>query len=152
MEGEQAFGVDLRPAIGIDGPIIACGKSGKEKALMVMDSSGNPVAKILQPELESNPNAIAQALVKARGFNQKILNFQQGGASGLVNDLRQKAISLVTKLIQDVVFDKKGDPATAVDPNDQLFKHIKNLRCQKIFYKHKRIFQKRCFRRHRHII
>ena len=124
-EGPPEFGIDPEQAMSLDGPVIACGKSGKEKALMIMDSSGNPIQKILQSTFENDPNAIINALQKAQSMNQNIQAMVQGGPSGMINNLRQKAIGMVKKKIQDVVFGKKGDPGTTVVPNDQFFMKVK---------------------------
>jgi len=127
-DGPQEFGIDPQQAMALDGPVLACGKSGKEKALMVMDSSGNPVAKILKSTLAKNPNAIADAVQKAQSLSTNIQSMVAGGPSGLINTLRQKAIAMAKKRIQDIVFGKKGDPKTAVNPNDQFFKYTKKKR------------------------
>lgn len=118
------WGQDPDDVLTPDAPAIACGEVDGEKALMVMDSSGNPVAKIFKETLESDPNAITNAIQKAQSISDQVMVIHQGGFKGIVHQLRQKAISMAKAKVKDMVLSKKEEPSE-FNPNDQFYKASK---------------------------
>ncbi len=115
------FGQDPMKEMVADAPAVACGTVDGEKALMVMDAAGNPVQTIFKEMLDSDPNAIMNAIQKAQSMSDKIRSIQKGGLKGMVDQLRQKAIAVAKRKVEDLVLGKKEE-ATAFSPNDQFYK------------------------------
>ena len=50
----------------LDGPIIACGKQGKNDVLVITDAYGASVQTLTKDSIKENPNVIFDALAKAK--------------------------------------------------------------------------------------
>jgi len=117
------FGYDPKRDILPDGPIVACGTVGKEKALAIMDAAGRPVELILREQLQKNPNAVTEALVRAEAASQAV---RQVRRQGIRSFLKQKALALGKKLGQKALAAARKQIVAVVSekttPNDPYYK------------------------------
>ncbi len=70
---DQLKAADQAGSPAISGPIIACGKEGREKALKIYDASGALIDTITQSMLKLNPNILTEKLGAAQQFTDMFI-------------------------------------------------------------------------------
>ena len=107
------------------GPVVACGKVGKEKALGVFDAAGKAVQIITKEQLQTNPQAVMQALQKAEALSQTVMQIRKQGIAGFLQQkvmgFAEKMTQRVTKKIGKTILSKQ-ETAQDVIPNDPFYK------------------------------
>lgn len=139
--GGSQYGKDPSKNMSTGGPIVACGNSGKEKALAILDAHGKPVEVITQSMLKNNPNAVMEALQKAQSASDQVLALREGGLQGVLDRAKAKIINKITSALTPEPEEdgKKGkkkkeeEAKPAVVPNDPFYAAPVEKKRKKLF-------------------